>query len=164
MADVESAPQYCVVALVLTERFSMNTSYQFRPRPACLTCQVEEVESKLLKGVPNLAGYGLQSSAKPPKAGSYKGPERLRDYLEEDRSKCVLRNLTTRETFCLKKLGEQYRCDGGRVGSQLGVRDYGALLINRIGRRGYKINFQVVMLLWDFKWVKYFLNISLIIP
>ena len=152
----ESAPQYCVVALVLTERFSMNTSYQFRPRPACLTCQVDEVASKLLKGVPNLAGYGLQSSAKPPKAGSYKGPERLRDYLEEDSTKCALRNLTTRETYCLKKLGEEYRCDGGRLGTQLGVRDYGALLINRIGRRGYKINFQVVMLLWDFKLVKYF--------
>ena len=76
--------------------------------------------------------------------------------MEEDSSKCLLRNLTTRETYCLKKLGEEYRCDGGRVGSQLGVRDYGALLINRIGRRGYKINFQVVMLLWDFKLVKYF--------
>ena len=83
----------------------MNTTHQNRPRPACLTCEVAEVSSRLLKGVPNLAGYGLQSSAKPPKAGSYKGPERLRDYLEEDSSKCVLRNLTTRETYCLKKLG-----------------------------------------------------------
>ena len=118
------------------------------------------MESKLLKGVPNLAGYGLQSSAKAPKAGSYKGPYRLRDYLEEDSAKCVLRNITTRETYCLKKLGEEYRCDGGRVGSQLGVRDYGALLINRIGRRGYKINFQVVMLLWDFKWVIYSPSLS----
>ena len=60
-------------------------------------------------------------------------------------------NSHSRETICLKQLGEEYRCDGGKVGSSLGVRDYGALLINRIGRRGYKINFQVVMLLWDFK-------------
>ena len=59
--------------------------------------------------------------------------------------------LMWRETFCLKKFGEEYRCDASKVGSQLGLRDYGALLINRIGRRGYKINFQVVMLLWDFK-------------
>jgi len=32
----------------------------------------------------------------------------------------------------------------------MGVRDYGALLMNRVGRKGYKIHIQVVGLLWDF--------------
>jgi hypothetical protein len=34
-------------------------------------------------------------------------------------------------------------------------RDYGAILINRVGRKGYKINFQVVGLLWDFRYSSY---------
>ena len=74
----------------------MSPSAQFRPRPACQTCQVDDISSKLLKGVPNLASFGLQPPAKPPKAGSYKGPERLRDYVERDSSKCLQRNITTR--------------------------------------------------------------------
>ena len=52
----------------------------------------------------------------------------------------------------MKKFGEKFRCDTGRTGSgQLGARDYGSLLINRVGRSGYKIMWQGVMLLWDFK-------------
>ena len=95
MLPVETAPQFCVVALVLTEQFSMSTTAQYRPRPACMTCQVEDISSRLLKGVPNLASYGLQTSAKAPKAGSYKGPLKLRDYVE-DSSKCIQRNISTR--------------------------------------------------------------------
>ena len=30
-------------------------------------------------------------------------------------------------------------------------RDYGTLLMNRVGRKGYKIMVQVVGLLWDFR-------------
>ena len=30
-------------------------------------------------------------------------------------------------------------------------RDYGAILMNRVGRKGYKIHIQVVGLLWDFR-------------
>ena len=30
-------------------------------------------------------------------------------------------------------------------------RDYGALLMNRVGRKGYKIHIQVVGMLWDFR-------------
>ena len=48
--EPDTAPQYCVVALVLSQQFSMNTSLQYRPRPACLTCLVEDINSKLLKG------------------------------------------------------------------------------------------------------------------
>ena len=101
--DPDTAPQFCVVALVLSQQFSMNTSLQYRPRPACLTCLVEDINSKLLKGVPNLASYGLQSAAKAPKAGSYKGPDRLRDYVEES-SKCLTRNITTRQEQYSKDL------------------------------------------------------------
>ena len=62
-----------------------------------------------------------------------------------------------------------FRCDTGRVGGNMGVvrflslhflfnkipltsqRDYGAILMNRVGRKGYKIHIQVVGLLWDFR-------------
>ena len=35
-------------------------------------------------------------------------------------------------------------------------RDYGAILMNRVGRKGYKIHIQVVGLLWDFRFLKHF--------
>ena len=37
-------------------------------------------------------------------------------------------------------------------------RDYGAILMNRVGRKGYKIHIQVVGLLWDFRLLKHFLS------
>ena len=84
------------------------------------------------------------------RSGSYKAPERVRDYI--DPGACVQSGISTRETYCVKRLGEMFRCDTGPVSSgQPGVRDYGSLLINRVGRSGYKIMFQVIMLLWDFK-------------
>ena len=65
---------------------------------------------------------------------------------------CEDRGISTRETYCVKKFGEKLRCDTGPVSSgQPGARDYGSLLVNRVGRSGYKIMWQVVMLLWDYK-------------
>ena len=37
-------------------------------------------------------------------------------------------------------------------------RDYGAILMNRVGRKGYKIHIQVVGLLWDFRLIETFLS------
>ena len=39
--------------------------------------------------------------------------------------------LIDRETYCVKKMGEQYRCDTGKINSSPGFRDYGSLIINR---------------------------------
>jgi len=146
----DSAPQFCVVAIILAENFTMDINKPFRPRPSCLTCMVNDVQSRLLKGVPFLVGYGLQPSnnGKTPRSGTYKAPEFLRKYI--DSSQCTERGITTRETYCVKKMGEQYRCDTGKINSSPGFRDYGSLIINRVGRSGYKIMFQVVMMLWDF--------------
>ena len=40
-------------------------------------------------------------------------------------------------------------------------RDYGAILMNRVGRKGYKIHIQVVGILWDFRLLKHFSNLIL---
>ena len=68
-------------------------------------------------------------------------------------SDCVrpVKNISSVETFCLAGLGEEYRCDTAAAGGLTGKRDYGGLLINRVGRPGYKINFQLVGLLWNFR-------------
>ena len=152
-----SAPQFCVVAIILAENFTMDIDKPFRPRPACLTCQVADIGNRMLKGVPFLVGYGLQpaNNGRVLRSGTYKAPDRIRDYV--DPALCAARGPTTRETYCVRSMGEQYRCDtgppgGGATGAGPGVRDYGALLINRVGRSGYKIMWQVVMLLWDFKY------------
>ena len=149
---VETAPQFCVVAIILSQNFTMDINKPYRPRPSCMTCLVDDYNSRLLKGVPFLVGYGLQPSnnGKVMRSGTYKAPERIRDYI--DPSACVQSGITTRETYCVKKMGEMFRCDTGQISSGLpGVRDYGSLLVNRVGRSGYKIMFQVIMLLWDFK-------------
>jgi len=147
--DPVSSPQFCVVALVLARNFSMDK--QERPRPACLSCQVDSYQAKVLKGNPFLASYGLQPPQQNARAGTYKANTNIKNYLS---STCIMRNISTSETYCLKVLGERFMCDVGRVsiggGTQPGKRDYGALLINRVGRNGYKINFQVVGLLWNF--------------
>eukprot|EP00090_Calanus_glacialis_P021303 TRINITY_DN32878_c0_g1_i1.p1 TRINITY_DN32878_c0_g1~~TRINITY_DN32878_c0_g1_i1.p1 ORF type:complete len:846 (+),score=251.22 TRINITY_DN32878_c0_g1_i1:28-2565(+) len=147
--DPVSSPQFCVLALVLAQNFSM--AKQERPRPACLNCQVDSYQARVLKGNPFLASYGLQPPQQNARAGTYKAPTFIKNYLS---STCIRRNISTSETYCLKVLGERFMCDVGRVsiggGTQPGKRDYGALLINRVGRNGYKINFQVVGLLWNF--------------
>ena len=58
----ETAPQFCVVAIILSENFTMDINKPYRPRPSCMTCQVDDYNSRLLKGVPFLVGYGLQPS------------------------------------------------------------------------------------------------------
>ena len=42
-------------------------------------------------------------------------------------------------------------------------RDYGAILMNRVGRKGYKIHIQVVGILWDFRLLKHFPPSNLIL-
>jgi len=147
--DPVSSPQFCLLALVLAQNFSMTK--QQRPRPACLNCEVDSYQAKVLKGRPYLASYGLQAAQLNARAGSYKAPTFIKNYMS---TTCILRNFTTSETYCLKVMGERFRCDVGRVsvggGTQPGMRDYGGLLINRVGRNGYKINFQVVGLLWNY--------------
>ena len=58
----DTAPQFCLVAIILAENFTMDINKPYRPRPSCLTCLVADVRSSLLKGVPFLVGYGLQSA------------------------------------------------------------------------------------------------------
>ena len=41
------------------------------------------------------------------RSGTYKAPERIRDYV--DPSQCVDRSEGTRETLCVKTMGEMYR-------------------------------------------------------
>jgi len=146
--DSVTAPQYCVLALVLTEPFEMMK--QGRPRAICLNCQVDSFTEKTLKGLPFIASYGLQLE-KPPKSGTYKLPKPIKDYLDDS---CIGNNtsrLSSSESYCLNTVGNGYRCDESNIGTDLGVRDYGALLMSRVGRKGYKIHMQVVGLLWDFR-------------
>merc|ERR1740128_735281 len=85
---------------------------------------------------------------------TYKADAPLKRFQSTD---CISRQISTRETYCLKSLGQEKQCDTGRQSvagsSVLGHRDYGALLLHRFGRKGYKITFQVVGLLWDFRYV-----------
>ena len=48
--DPVNTPQYCVLAIILAENFTMNINMPFRPRPSCMTCLVEDVNTRLLKG------------------------------------------------------------------------------------------------------------------
>jgi len=146
--DSATAPQYCVLALILAEPFNMQA--KGRPRAACLNCKVDSYSSKLLKGLPFVAGYGLQSSNVPTKSGSYKIQQPIKRYFSDGCSQTNGSQLSSSESYCLNTVGNGYRCDTGRVGGNMGVRDYGALLMNRVGRKGYKIHIQVVGLLWDF--------------
>lgn len=41
------------------------------------------------------------------RSGTYKAPEKIRDYV--DPSQCVERSEATRETLCVKTMGEMYR-------------------------------------------------------
>ena len=91
-----SAPQFCVVAIILAEQFSMNINLPYRPRPSCMTCLVNDVNTRLMKGVPFVAGYGLQPSdnGKLHRSGTYKGPQSLKTYV--DPSQCVDPGISTR--------------------------------------------------------------------
>ena len=48
--DPVNTPQYCVLAIILAENFTMNINMPFRPRPSCMTCLVDDVNTRLLKG------------------------------------------------------------------------------------------------------------------
>ena len=67
-----------MLGLILTNMFSM--SKEQRPRPACMNCQVNSYQTKLLKGVPFLASYGLQPTVDNARAraGSYKAPQAIK--------------------------------------------------------------------------------------
>ena len=52
---------------------------QQRPRPACLNCQVDSYQAKVLKGRPYLASYGLQAAQLNARAGSYKAPTFIKE-------------------------------------------------------------------------------------
>ena len=73
-----TSPQFCVLALILTSMFGM--SKEQRPRPACMNCQVNSYQAKVLKGVPFLASYGLQATVENTRAraGSYKAPQAIK--------------------------------------------------------------------------------------
>ncbi|XP_023331455.1 uncharacterized protein LOC111703668 isoform X2 [Eurytemora carolleeae] len=51
-------PQYCVLALILSDGFNMTAPY--RPRPSCLTCKLNSMLDKMTRATPLLAGYGLR--------------------------------------------------------------------------------------------------------
>jgi len=147
-----SAPQFCVMGIVLSSPFEM--SLPFRTRPACLTCKLRSYDdNEFLRAMPLLAGYGLRTPIDNQRASTFVSPAKIKDYVS---TKCVERegNSSTAEVYCLKTLGAEKQCDTARrtVGGKsiLGHRDYGAILMSRFGQKGYKITFQVVGLLWDF--------------
>lgn len=43
------------------------------------------------------------------RSGTYKAPERIRDYVDPSPSGCVDRGVGTRETYCVKTMGEMHR-------------------------------------------------------
>ena len=87
--DPVNTPQYCVVALLLADNFTMDIEKPFRPRPSCMTCLVDSVQTRLLKGVPYLVGYGLQTESKPLRAGTYKAPEKIKQYVDPSKVNCL---------------------------------------------------------------------------